>query len=70
MRGSPRTLIAEQFGVGPDVEQHLAAVQPFVDAGSANLTLTNAGPDPDGFFDFFANESEERVRALTPSGPP
>ncbi len=59
--------IAGQFGVGPDVERHVAAAQQFVDAGFDHLVLINAGPDPDGFFAFFADELGERVRALTPS---
>ena len=29
----------------------------------------NAGPDPDGFLDFFTRELAEPVRALTPSAP-
>jgi hypothetical protein len=29
----------------------------------------DAGPDPDGFIDFFARELAEPLRALTPGGP-
>ena len=60
--------MAEEFACGPDVERHLEVAQQFVDAGFDHLALINAGPDPDGFFEFFANELGDRVRALTPSG--
>ena len=58
--------VAGTFACGPDAEQHLAVAQQFVDAGFDHLALVNAGPDPDGFFDFFTNELAEPVRALTP----
>ncbi|MDN5697212.1 MAG: TIGR03557 family F420-dependent LLM class oxidoreductase, partial [Rubrobacter sp.] len=57
----------QAFGCGPDASKHLAVAQNFVDAGYDHLALINAGPDPDGFFDFFENELAEPVRALTPS---
>ncbi len=57
----------EVFGIGPDANRHLAVAQQFVDAGFDHLALINAGPDPDGFFDFFEKELAEPVRALTPS---
>ena len=55
------------FGIGSDPSVHLATAQGFVDAGYDHLALINAGPDPDGFFDFFASELAEPMRALTPS---
>src|ERR671911_1280510 len=55
------------FGVGPDASAHLAVAQQFVDAGYDHLALINAGPDPDGFLDFFASELAEPLRKLTPS---
>ena len=57
----------EVFGVGPDASAHLAVAQQFVDAGYDHLALINAGPDPDGFFDFFASELAEPLRKLTPT---
>lgn len=57
----------EVFGCGPDAAQHLAVAQQFVDAGFDHLALINAGPDPDGFFDFFASELAEPMRELKPS---
>ena len=55
------------FGVGPDASAHLAVAQQFVDAGFDHLALINAGPDPEGFFDFFASELAEPLRKLTPA---
>ena len=55
------------FGVGPEASAHLAVAQQFVDAGYDHLVLINAGPDPEGFFDFFASELAEPLRKLTPS---
>jgi hypothetical protein len=40
----------------------LEVVQPFVDAGFDHIVLQNAGPDPDGFIDFFASELGPRMR--------
>jgi hypothetical protein len=43
-------------GVGPETSAHLAVAQQFVVDGYDHLALINAGPDPEGFFDFFASE--------------
>ena len=56
----------ENFGCGPDVSRHLEVAQEFVDAGFDHLALINAGPDPEGFFEFFETELAEPLRALTP----
>lgn len=55
------------FGCGPDASKHIAVAQQFVDAGYDHLALINAGPDPVGFFDFFASELAEPLRPLKPS---
>jgi G6PDH family F420-dependent oxidoreductase len=55
------------FALGPDVDRHVEVVQQFVDAGFDSIVLMNAGPDPDGFLDFFQRELQDRVRALTPA---
>ena len=52
---------------GPDPRRHLEVARQFVDAGFDHLALLNAGPDPDGFFDFFARDLAEPLRALRPS---
>ena len=59
--------MAEAFGYGPTVERHLEAARRFTDAGFDRLALVNAGPDPDGFFDFFREELQEPLRALEPA---
>ncbi|MBV2364021.1 TIGR03557 family F420-dependent LLM class oxidoreductase [Streptomonospora nanhaiensis] len=59
--------LRSSFGYGPDPERHAAAVQQFADAGFDRLALVNAGPDPDGFFDFFEKELNERLRAIAPA---
>ena len=52
------------FAVGPDPEAHVAKVRSYVDAGFDHIVLQNAGPDPDGFLDFFATDLSGRLRAL------
>jgi G6PDH family F420-dependent oxidoreductase len=47
--------VAAQFAAGPDVETFVEAVQPYAKAGYDHLVLQNAGPDPDGFLDFYAS---------------
>ncbi|SCG51772.1 F420-dependent oxidoreductase, G6PDH family [Micromonospora echinaurantiaca] len=56
--------VRELFAVGPDPEVHVQAVRPYLDAGFDHIVLQNAGPDPDGFLDFFAAELASRLRAL------
>lgn len=59
--------VMAQFACGPDVSRHLEVAQQFVDAGFDHLVLQNAGPDPDGFVEFFSSELAGPLRALTPS---
>jgi G6PDH family F420-dependent oxidoreductase len=53
-----------QFACGPDPARHMQVVKQFTDAGFDHIVLQNAGPDPDGFIEFFRSELAERVRAL------
>ena len=55
----------EAFACGPDVERHVEVAQDFVDAGFDHLALISAGPDVDGFFDFFSEELAEPLRRLS-----
>jgi G6PDH family F420-dependent oxidoreductase len=55
------------FACGPDVARHLEVAQQYVDAGYDHLVTQNAGPDPDGFLDFFTRELARPLRALTPA---
>jgi G6PDH family F420-dependent oxidoreductase len=59
--------VREHFACGPDVSRHLQLAQQFVDAGFDHIVCQNAGPDPDGFLDFFQRELSGPLRALTPS---
>lgn len=59
--------VREQFACGPDPKRHLHIGQQFVDAGFDHLVAMNAGPDPDGFMDFFASELATPLRGLTPA---
>jgi G6PDH family F420-dependent oxidoreductase len=59
--------VRDQFACGPDPKRHLRVAQQFVDAGFDHLVAMNAGPDPDGFMDFFASELAAPLRALTPA---
>ena len=56
--------VREAFACGPDVERHLEVARQFAGAGFDHLALINAGPDPDGFFDFFAAELAAPLREL------
>ncbi len=58
----------ETFGCGPDAERHLEVARQFVDAGFDHLALINAGPEPEPFFEFFANELAGPLRKLSPTG--
>ncbi|MET8798537.1 TIGR03557 family F420-dependent LLM class oxidoreductase [Nocardia sp. NPDC004568] len=58
--------ILEKFACGPDPKRYLDVAQPFVDAGFDHLVMQNAGPDPDGFIDFYRAELDESLRKLSP----
>ena len=55
--------VAERFVCGPRVEPYVSGVRDHVAAGYDHVVLMNAGPDPDGFLDFFAAELSEPLRA-------
>ena len=54
--------IRQQFAVGTDPETYIEAVKEYTDAGFDHIVLQNAGPDPDGFIDFFAKELKDKLR--------
>ncbi|MCU4749740.1 MULTISPECIES: TIGR03557 family F420-dependent LLM class oxidoreductase [Streptomyces] len=60
--------VLNHFACGPDPQRYAEVAQPFVDAGFDHLVMQNAGPDPDGFLDFYRGELDSRLRALTPRG--
>jgi G6PDH family F420-dependent oxidoreductase len=53
--------IQAKFAVGPDPQPYVEAVRKYADAGYDHIVLLNAGPDPDGFIDFFAKELKEAL---------
>ena len=55
--------VREQFVVGPDPQAYAERVRTYAEAGFDHLVLQNAGPDPDGFLDFFAKELREELPA-------
>ena len=46
----PREAVAEQIACGPDPEHHLAALQPYLDAGFDEIYVQQIGPDQEAFF--------------------
>jgi len=58
--------VRTQFAVGPDVDRYVEHVQHYLDAGFDHIVLQNAGPDPQGFVDFFTRHLADRLRKLTP----
>ncbi|MFI1991834.1 TIGR03557 family F420-dependent LLM class oxidoreductase [Actinoplanes sp. NPDC020271] len=53
--------VQEQFVCGPDPQPYLDAIATYTEAGFDHLVLQNAGPDPDGFLEFFANDLKKRL---------
>jgi G6PDH family F420-dependent oxidoreductase len=47
---------------GNDVEEHVKAVQSYVDAGFDDVYINQIGPDQKGFFDFYRSEVLPRLR--------
>lgn len=56
--------VARQFACGTDVERYLEVARPYAEAGCDHLVLMNAGPDQDGFLDFFERELAPALRGL------
>jgi G6PDH family F420-dependent oxidoreductase len=56
--------VRQTTACGPDPRRHLEVARQFADAGFDHLALLNAGPDPDGFLDFYTRELAEPLRAL------
>jgi G6PDH family F420-dependent oxidoreductase len=59
--------VRNAFACGPDPKRHLDVARQYADAGFDHLVAMNAGPDPDGFMDFFASELAAPLRALAPA---
>lgn len=59
--------ILDKFACGNDPRRFVEVAQQFVDAGFDHLVMQNAGPDPDGFIDFYQRELDQRMRKLSPT---
>ncbi|MEV7190532.1 TIGR03557 family F420-dependent LLM class oxidoreductase [Streptomyces sp. NPDC093510] len=59
--------ILEKFACGTDPARFVEVAQKFADAGFDHLVMQNAGPDPDGFIDFYQRELDGRMRQLRPA---
>nr|WP_296066668.1 TIGR03557 family F420-dependent LLM class oxidoreductase [uncultured Actinoplanes sp.] len=53
--------IRDKFAVGPDPQPYVEAVRSYAEAGYDHIALLNAGPDQDGFLDFFAKELRHQL---------
>lgn len=53
--------VRDRFALGPDPEPYVRAVREYAEAGYDHLVLQNAGPDPDGFIDFFQKELHDSL---------
>ncbi|MBF6084668.1 TIGR03557 family F420-dependent LLM class oxidoreductase [Nocardia cyriacigeorgica] len=56
--------IREAMVCGSDPARYLEVAQNYVDAGYDHLVMQNAGPDPDGFIDFYRRELDKPMREL------
>ncbi|MER7409112.1 TIGR03557 family F420-dependent LLM class oxidoreductase [Streptomyces cacaoi] len=56
--------IRGRFACGDDPGRFVEVARPFADAGFDRLVLMNAGPDPDGFMDFYRTRLDAELRAL------
>jgi G6PDH family F420-dependent oxidoreductase len=50
---------------GPDVEDFVKSVKPYVDAGVDEIFLSQIGPDQQGFFSFWDRELKDALASLT-----
>ncbi len=48
--------VAEMIVCGPDPEQHIEAINRFVDAGYDHVYVHQVGPDQDVFFDLYERQ--------------
>ncbi len=58
----PRDAVGEQVTCGPDPERHLAAVQPYLEAGFDEVYVQQIGPDQDAFFEAWSGKVLPELR--------
>jgi G6PDH family F420-dependent oxidoreductase len=56
--------ISQSVPCGPDPQEHIAAIQAFVDAGFDEIHVGQIGPDHDGFVDFYGREILPHFRSV------
>ena len=57
-------MVADAVPCGPDLDQIAEAVKPYVDAGFTEISLTQIGPDQEGFCKIFQQELGAKLRTL------
>lgn len=57
-------MIGASIACGPDVDRHLAAITPYLDAGYDEIYFAQIGPQQEEFFAFYAEQVLPRVRDL------
>jgi G6PDH family F420-dependent oxidoreductase len=48
--------VCEEITCGPDAQQHIAAIEKYVEAGYDHIYIHQIGPDQEGFFRFYERE--------------
>ena len=57
--------MSEQLGCGPDVEEHVEKIRPFVEAGFTEVALVQIGGDSQpGFIDWAQEKLLPALRSL------
>jgi hypothetical protein len=59
--------LAELVPCGPDVEPYVESVQEYLDAGFDHVYFHQVGRDQEGFFRFWREQLEPRLRELSPA---
>ncbi len=55
-------MIAQSLPCGPDVEQHVEAIEAYAEAGFDELYVNQIGPDQDAFFEAYRERVLPRLR--------
>jgi len=56
--------VSEQLGCGPDVEEHVEKIKPFLEAGFSELALVQIGAEQQPFIEWAARELLPALRSL------
>ena len=57
-------MVRDEVVCGPDPDQHVAAIEPYLEAGADEVYICQVGDDQDGFFEFYAQEVLPRLRRI------